>query len=192
MNERRYIVDIMRTVVAAVEARLLPQLQAYDSNIQAVHYEYGHPIEILETLRQMDESSTLRYKKYPLVALFTDIKEQKGVLGEYSHATLQLVVVHHTKPEYKAEERRIKNFIPVIHPIVDELFNQVVKSKYFLDSSTNTLERTEIDRYYWGRQAAGGNDANKGNDYLDATEIELNVRVNPNCLGPFKMFQHIN
>lgn len=172
----------MKTVVQAVEAKLLPTLQADDPAIQAVHYEYGHPLEIMETCRQMDKSPTLRYKKYPMVALFTDIRERKGTMGEYSRATIDLVVVHHTLPSYKAEERRLKTFMPVIHPIVDELVNQIAESDYFIDSNPNTIERTEIDRYYWGRQAVGGNDQLKGNDFLDATELQLQVRVSSDCI----------
>ena len=182
MNERRYIVDIMKTVVRAVEAKILPILQASDPSIQAIHYEYGHPLEIMETCRQWDKSPTLRYKKYPMVALFTDIREKKGYMGEYSRATIDLVVVHHTRPDYKAEDRRQKTFIPVIHPIVDELVNQIADSVYFIDAVPDTIERTEIDRYYWGRQAVGGNDQLKGNDFLDATELQLQVRVSSDCI----------
>lgn len=182
MMERTYLVDIMKTVVAAVEARLLPQLQAYDPNIQSVHYEYGHPIELLETLRQYDESATLRFRKYPLVALFTDFKEEKGSINEYSTAYVTFVVAHHTLPAYKAEERRIKNFIPVIHPIVDELIYQIGQSKYIIDSNPDLMERTEIDRYYWGKHNPEGNEGNKANDYLDATEITMKLRLNGACI----------
>lgn len=191
MNQRRYIVDIMADIVAAVSAELTPQLQAYDPLLQAVNYQFGHPLEILETLKQRDESVTLRYKKYPLVALFTDIEEDKGLLGRYSSEELTIMVVYHTLPTYKAEERLMKTFKPVIHPIVDSLVKIISNSPYFLNGDPDLIVRKETDRYFLGRQGTSGrqdnvsnlsNIANLANDYLDATELKIQLDVNPSCI----------
>jgi hypothetical protein len=182
VNERRYLVDEMREITSLVESKLLAQLMAYDSTIQAVHYEYGHVLEILETLRQMDEAEELIYKRYPLVALITDIPERKGILGKYSEVEFTLLVVNHTLAEYKAEERRQKNFIPVIHPIVDELIIQIARSPYFLDYDPDLIKRVETDEYYLGKHGAGGGTANLANDFLDCTEVVITASLNPNCI----------
>lgn len=182
MNKRLYIVDIMRDLVTAVSAELTPKLQLMDSLLQAVNYQYGHPAEILETLKQRDESQSLRYRKYPLVALFTDIEETKGVKGVYSNADITLMVVHHTRPDYKADERLEKSFKPVIHPIVDALLKGIANSPYFLDGDPDLIERIETDRFYLGRQGAAGGEANLANDYLDGTELKMKLRVDPSCI----------
>jgi hypothetical protein len=172
----------MRDVAAAVSAKLLTQLKAHESTIEAVNYDFGHPIEIIETLTQKDESATLVYKKYPLIALFTDIPEEKGIVGRYSDAKLSIVVVHHTEYDFKASERLQNIFKPVIHPIVDELMIQLALNPYFTVYNADDIKRTETDRYYWGRQSNAGNTALKFNDYLDATEIEMTIGVNPYCI----------
>lgn len=191
MNDRRYVVEIMSDIVAAVSAELLPQLQAYDALIQAVNYQFGHPLEILETLKQRDESLTLRYKKYPLVALFTDIQEDKGVLGKYSSEELVLMVVYHTNPTYKAAERLARSFKPVIHPIVDSLIQHLSDNSYFLNGDPDLIVRKETDHYFWGRQGSAGKESNVSNlsnisnianDYLDATELRIQLDVNPSCI----------
>lgn len=182
MNKRVYIVDVMKDIVAAVSVKLLAQLKIREATIEAVNYEFGHPIEIIETLTQKDQSDTLVYEKYPLVALFTDIEEEKGTIDEYSTARLNIVVVHHTLHEYKASERLTEIFKPIIHPIVDALMGQIALSPYFMVVSADDIKRTETDRYYWGRQGNAGNTAIKFNDFLDATEIEMTIRVNPNCV----------
>lgn len=182
MNPRRYIVDILRQLVANVQTNLIAQLSAYSSDIQGVHYLFGHPLEINERLQQMEESGTFSFKKYPLVAYFTDTDETKGVLGEYSHARLHIAVINQTSPTFRAEDRLEKNFKPIIHPVVDELISQITSSPYFLDFDPDLTDRVETDRYFWGRGGAYGNTAIIGNDYWDATELQLNVRVSPNCI----------
>lgn len=182
MNSRKYIVDIIKDLVANVETKLLPSLSLYDADIQAISYEFGHPLEIIETLHQKDGNSDFIYKKYPLVCLFTDIKEKKGLNGEYSEATLAIVVVQQTREEYKAAERKEFVFKPVIHPIVDALINEIALSPYFMQFDADLIKRVETDRYFWGRTSAGGTDANKFNDYLDATECAIDVTVSPFCI----------
>ncbi len=180
--ERRYIVEIMADIVLQVQSKLLSTLQAYEPTIEAVNYLFGHPVEILETLRQMSEAPTLEFKRYPLVALFTDIEEHKGRKGIYSTAELTLLVVHHTQPEYKAAERLVKNFKPVIHPVVDALLDGIADSPYFMELEKEMIERTETDQYYIGRQGTAGGEANTTNDYLDGTRIVANLTVNPSCI----------
>jgi len=72
------VVDIFADIVARMNDELLASFQAIDSKIQAVNYQHGHPIEIVETLKQYDKSTSKRYKKYPLVLLVEDIKEYHG------------------------------------------------------------------------------------------------------------------
>lgn len=182
MNERRYIVDILRDILAEISTELLPQLQAYEPSIQGVWYEYGHPIEILETLAQKDQAASFVFTKYPLVALFTDIEESKGTLGQYSTATLNLCVIHQTDPNYKAAERTQKTFKPVIHPIVDAIIERIAESQYFNDYDPDQIRRSETDHYYWGTHAVMGGQANFGNDFWDATELRITVNLSPFCI----------
>lgn len=182
MNNRLYIVDIMSDIVQAVSDELTPALQAFNSLLQAVNYQFGHPLEILETLKQKDESVTLRYKKYPLVILITDIEEDKGILGVYSRVELKFLVVYHTQATYKASERLTNSFKPVIHPIVDSLIRNISASSYFQNGDPDLIERTETDRYFLGKQGSGGGLANVANDYLDATELKIKLDVDPACI----------
>lgn len=182
MNERRYLVDIMRDVVAAVQTDVLPALQAYQPSIEAVHYEFGHPIEILETLRQMSQAPSLEFKRYPLVALFTDIEENKGTKGVYGKEEITLLIVNSTIPEYKAATRLEKNFKQIIHPVVDSLIKCICDSPYFVEGDPDIIERTETDQYFIGRQGTAGNEANTTNDYLDGTRLVINVTMSSSCI----------
>ncbi len=176
-----YVVDEIGTVINAVSAQLLAELKAYDSRIEAVNYLYGHPLEIIETLKQRDESDGFRFKKYPLVALFQDFPEQHGEIGIDSEVTLHLVIARATQPDYKASERYTENFKPVLYPIYFEFLRQLTLSGRFMTYGTSRISHTKIDRVFWGRAFEG--DANPFNDWLDCIEIkDLKLKINlKNC-----------
>ncbi|RZK45850.1 MAG: hypothetical protein EOO97_00410, partial [Pedobacter sp.] len=81
MNKPVYIVDLIGEVVKAAEqaivekqygTKLIDQLQQADSQITGLHYMYGHPKEILNTLTDYSKGSTTKFDRFPLVALFQD------------------------------------------------------------------------------------------------------------------------
>lgn len=179
-----YIVDEVETIVGVASAALLTYLQGIDPGITAVHYQHGHPKEIIETLMQLDKSSTMQFDKYPLVALFQDFPEvHTGQVGFDSEVTLHIVIVNSTKADYKADERYELNFKPILYPIYYELLKQFNFSKRFSTYGVSTISHTKIDRLYWGKEGLYGNDGNIFNDRLDCIEIrDLKLKVNlKNC-----------
>ena len=152
------VVESFAPIVTAVETKLLTSLQAYDNTITGVHYLYGHPIEIIQRLKQRDESDEFTFKKYPLVALFQDFPEDHtGQIGIPAEISLHLIIARGTDPKYVAEERYAKNFKPVLYPIYEELLKQITLSKTFMNYGVSTLQHTKIDRLYWGKEGLYGN-----------------------------------
>ena len=91
-----YIVDEIGLAVAQVSTVLLSQLQAFDATITGVHYQYGHPIEIIETLKQMDEAKAYKFSRYPFVGLFQDFPENVGEVGFNGEVTLHMIIARFT------------------------------------------------------------------------------------------------
>jgi hypothetical protein len=176
-----YIVDEIGAVVANVSTVLLPKLQIVDPKIQAVNYLYGHPNEIIATLTARDKSPQLRFKKYPLVALFQDFPEVKGkVVGEDNTVTLHLLIASATLPTYKADERYARNFKPILYPIYNELLRQLDFNGNFFTKSPEQIEHTKIDRLYWGNKGieftSGKETKNIFVDWIDCIEL-LNLTL---------------
>jgi len=175
-----YVVELIEDVVTKVSTALLAQLQVIDPAITAVHYQHGHPKEIIETLMQKDKSETYQFRKYPLIALFQDFPEAHNLqIGIDNEATLHLVIVNSTRPDYKAGERYVKNFKPILYPIYLEFLKQISLSGKFLNYGIHTLVHTKIDRLYWGREGLYGSEGNVFNDWLDCMEIrDLKLKIN--------------
>lgn len=166
-----YIVDEIGLVVDKVSAKLLAQLQVFDPDITGVHYQYGHPLEIIETLKQMDEAKDYKFRRYPFVGLFQDFPEEVGEVGFNSEPTLHLIIARFTQATYKAAQRYELNFKPVLYPIYLEFLEQLNFSKAFETYGVTNIQHTKIDRLYWGREGLYKNEGNIFNDFLDCIEI---------------------
>lgn len=168
-----YIVDELAAIVANVSTSLLTQLQAVNSTIEGVQYYYGHPKEIIDTLRQKDQSMNYRFAKYPAVCLFQDFSESEGrIIGVASDVRLHIIICYSTDQNYKASERYANSFKPILYPIYYALLNEIFKSGKVLASDKDSLPHTKIDRLYWGRTGLYGNEGNIFDDFLDAIEIQ--------------------
>ncbi len=180
-----YIVDEMEAVVSATEAEVLSALQTFDPNITGVHYYHGHPLEIVETLAQKDNSGTnLIFEKYPAVCLFEDIREHKAPRpGIYCTAPLHMAILYYTQPTFKSAERYTNTFKPVLYPIYTTLLQKIVEHKGIWQYDIEKMPHDKINRLYWGREGLYGNESNIFNDWVDAIEMQdLNLDFYyPNC-----------
>lgn len=158
------IVDRMRAVVTATEVAILPYLQTIDDKIVQVHYEHGHPLEIVNTLLEMNKPQVEQFKKYPLIALFEDITEDMGAVDPGT-ARLQVVIAMHGELVMKSAERYQLNFNRILLPLYHEFIKQY-KAHF-----ASRAQHTRIIHPYWGREGLYGNTANQFADALDCIEL---------------------
>lgn len=171
MSAQTPIVEMFGAAVTKVEAKLLTYLQQENPTTVQLHYLYGHPLEIVKTLTEMENPQAYQYKKYPLVALFMDFQESKPRTGrELLTVRLQVIIANQADPEIKAADRYTANFKRILYPIYEELCRQLVASPYF--QGANTPVHTKIDRPFWGKEGLYGNIAHIGTDILDCVELK--------------------
>jgi len=154
-----------------------------------VHYNYGHPIEIANTLLELSKAELTRDMRFPLLALITDFSETKDSPDYYCKASLYFLLANLTDPTLKADERTEINFKPVLHPIYEEFIRQIQRSKHFDIQYNQNIPHTHTDRYYWGRAGTFdntmwgksglyGGEGNILNDKVDVIEISgLEIKV---------------
>jgi hypothetical protein len=194
-----YISDIIGSVVAAASAgkyngtdkTLLQTIKDNEtaalgkpSKIEQINFQHGHKIELIETLYQMDKSPTERFNKYPLVWLVQDLTEEIGKeTGVYAEVSLSIIIAHHTEHSHKIGTRMEKVFKPVLYPIYYQLLEYLSRSARVIEGNDEMIRHRKIDRSYWGRNAVGGNDKLKLEDYVDAIELEnISLKINfSNC-----------
>jgi len=156
----------------------------------AVNYNYGHPVEIAATLMELSKSELTRDSRYPLLALITDFSEQKDSADYYCKVRLNFILANTTNPTYKSDERTEISFKSVLHPIYEQLIEQLKLSKHFIIEYDQHIPHTKVDRYFWGRNntydkavwdnlGVSDKGGNIFGDYLDVVEIVgLELKVN--------------
>lgn len=176
-----------KAIVQAVSDKLTPKLKLNDDVITGVHYQFGHPLEIINTLGEFTKGATSRFDKYPLVAFFLDSTVTRGEIGLYGEQEINMAIIRMCKdPNQTADERDQFNFIPILTPIYLELLNQIGLSPVFSLQSSETIPHKMTNRYYWGRSGLWGNEKNIFNDWVDAIEINnMRLKINSNyCPKP--------
>lgn len=177
--EYRYIEDDLGTVVSAVSVAITPKLQEYDSKITGVHYWFGTKLEIIETLTQKSKNDVDRLKKYPLVCLFIDVDENKGLQkGSVEDVKLNMAIIYGTLHNFKAYERLEKTFKPVIMPIYFELLKQIsLHGNMFMGATpVNNIKHKIARKYRWGETPISGDNKNMIQDFVDGLELTLELK----------------
>ena len=93
------------------------------------NFQYGPVAEVIETLKDMAKDPTESAKKYPLIALFTDIPEVRGDPAYYAEINAGLIIATITEQTYRAADREALIFVPVLYPIYSEFLSQIIQDK---------------------------------------------------------------
>jgi len=165
------IVDDIGTVVAAMQTGGVP------------YYMYGHRLEISNRLTEKGKGKSLKYQKYPLVALRMDFAED--LEGDVIHLKLNIAFIASTEKEYTTEQRYNNVFKPVLYPLYESFLEKLRFSGLFTWPAADGLNprHTKFDRPFWGTiQGIEGTDKYIFNDPLDAIEIvDLQINKNIKC-----------
>lgn len=144
---------------------------------KAPYYQYGHIREIVKVISEKGKSKVLKYQKFPLIILPQDFEEDMQEM--YSDATLDLIILNLTQPNYVAADRYENNFKPVLYPLYAKLKRAIDVSSYV---DWVEPDHNKTDRLYWGNAGLYGNDGNIFNDWIDAVEINnLQLRFKNIC-----------
>ncbi|KIO75578.1 hypothetical protein TH53_19765 [Pedobacter lusitanus] len=172
--------DPFPDIVAEVSRKLLPQLKAYDEAITGIHYHFGHPLEIVNTLGKYEVGTSSKFDKYPLVAFFLDTTVQRGKSpGIYGEFNVHMAIIREClDPNQTADERDKTNFIPVLTPIYLELMHQIsLRGDVFQLPGQEMIPHDVTNRYYWGKSGLWGNEGNIFNDWVDCIELNIKLKV---------------
>lgn len=144
-----------------------------------IFFTYGSVSELITKLSIMSKYKDSAEKKYPLIALFTDIEEKRGVqVNIQSEVIIQSIIfATFTSKDYHSEERMENSIKSILHPIYQEFLEQLKRSGYFLIVDSKLIPHTKINRLSWGKSAIFTAN-NLGTDYIDAIEItNLNLKI---------------
>lgn len=189
MKQRR-IVDEFRKIVERTSTRVLPQLQAYNALITAVHYDFGHYTDVREKLKQQAKNPQNNTERYPLIVVFEDFKVDKRRIGIQGVAGLTAIILFTSKKDMTRQQRETQVFIPIIQPIYEAFLVEIKNSGVFKFYGP-TPPHTEIDRPHWGDPGLYRNGEYLLGDCLDGKELQFSqLETLLNICVPQSNLQH--
>ena len=139
-----YLIDILKSVTLKAEGAM---------GFPSVNYMYGPIYEIIDKLSIMGESVESSGKKYPMVAIVTDVTERKGersdIISSVSLPSVIFACV--TDPKLMVEDRYENSFKPILQPLYEEWINQLSKAPELETADKLLLKHTKTDRLWWGK-----------------------------------------
>lgn len=149
--------------------QIVEDIQAqWDEVGGAPYYLYGSAREIFNILSSKGNSSTYKFKKYPLIALLINYDDDV-VNGEVTYKSFHIIIMTQTKAEYRTSNRLDISFTPTLIPLYNLLIDAIKDSQLLL--SDNDYNHTKRNRPYWGEDDIFGSSLRVGNDLLDAIVI---------------------
>lgn len=138
---------------------------AQESLNMRINYVYGRQSQILQKLQDMNDSVSYKDGKYPMLAVYMDFPERRG-LGYYANIVLpKLIIAALTVSTNYADIRYNENFKPVLYPIYYEFLHQLSVHPNIVQHDENYIPHTKWDRV--GTLPVGMDTT----DYIDAIEI---------------------
>lgn len=182
------IISIMREAVGKVSEELRILFPLADGEVReienpAIEYIFGSAQYIKDVLDTYSKCPTTSDEsKFPLIALFTPIDEERG--GDYaSTAKVSLIIACSSRQEWDNEEREEYSFKNILRPIYDRLLAVLLDDGRIDWGYENRIPHNYSENFDYGRYGAYTDSGEEVSEPIDAINIRsLELKVNyPNC-----------
>jgi hypothetical protein len=168
VSEQLHIPTLFKTIVQRVSSEMSFE----------VYFDYGVYDVVNKNLESLDNSITMKDRKYPLVWLITPIREVKPVGIDFASDIqdgIDILILKDTDANSSNDDRNVNNFTNYLRPIYKELLRQIDNSYSFTCLSTNAI-RHEVKEwpYHSGVESVSGK-KNLFNDFIDCIQIRRMV-----------------
>lgn len=171
MNVDVYLVNIIGDIVKAM------------SN-QPINYQPGTTEQIVKTLNDLDNSISLKGKKYPLIAMSMPIIEKRGKsIGFYAKVVIPKIVIA-TISNYPTDDVLLRYdlttgvFPTILYPLYYDFLYQCGVSSRVEGQDPNAFEHSKTDYPNIRRLAS---DTNDWVDYIQISNLELIINQLKTC-----------
>lgn len=183
MNE---IIDIVRDAVGEISAGLeiIYHHEGKDEHLSGVNvsFIFGSDQYVKDVLDIYSKSDKIDHK-FPMVALFTPVEEERGLERHMSEAKVSIIIACSSTEYFTNEEREVYSFKNILRPIYKRLL-EVFKSDSRLDFGYgNKVKHIYSENFDYGRYGAYTASGDAVSEHIDAINIrslELNINY-PNC-----------
>lgn len=176
----RDITRIIEDVVRGIECDIkIPDIEGYTDTIPCppINYVFGNAKYVYQRLNEL--SNTGSWVKYPLIALFVPVTEQRGNPENFARMKVQVLIAFSSLDTWSNEERRVISFENVLRPIYRAFMQRLRRDGRFETAYQKEFPHKYSENYSYGRFGAYTPSGEKLPDPIDAiniTELELTIK----------------
>ncbi|MDD3038824.1 hypothetical protein [Bacteroides sp.] len=147
-----------------------------------MNFIFGNGQYIKDMLDTYSKSSTQSENKFPLIALFTPINEDRSDPDYFSKAKVSLIIACSSRKDWNNEERKIKSFKNILRPIYNRLIDVLLENNHF-DWDFDKVKHSYSENYSYGRYGAYTDSGEAVSEPIDAINIRsMEIKINNlNC-----------
>ena len=144
-----------------------------------LNYIFGSSQYIKDILDEYSKSSAQSERKFPLVALFTPISEDRGDADYFSKAKVSLIIACSSCKEWSNEMRRTTSFKNILRPIYKRLLEVLYEDSRFDCDYDEKVKHSYSENYSYGRYGAYTDSGEAVSEPIDAINIRsMEIKIN--------------
>ena len=181
--QQRNIIDILADIVGNLSENVTVLMQSSCGN--EVHevkpeitYMFGDAQYIKDQLD--DYSKVTNIEKLPLIALFTPVKEKRGLVDCASDAKVSLLIACSSRTEWNNDERKEYSFENILRPIYDAFMAALNASNEIEKSYDGSRPHVYSENYSYGKYGAytaSGEAVSEPIDAINISDLEIKVKI---------------
>lgn len=148
-----------------------------------LNYIFGSSQYIKDILDEYSKSPGQSEKKFPLVALFTPIYEDRSDPNYFSKTKVSLIIACSSRQEWSNEERRTTSFKNILRPIYKRLLEVLYEDFRFDCDCDEKVKHSYSENYSYGRYGVYTDSGKAVSEPIDAINIRsMEIKINNlNC-----------
>lgn len=135
--------------------------------------------DMLDTTTKSDNTSP---SKFPLIALFCPITEERNSIDYFAKAKVSLIIACSSNNEWSNEKRHVTSFKNILRPIYNRLIEVLLEDERF-DWGYGKVNHGYSENYSYGRYGAYTEKGDAVSEPIDAINIKsMEITINnPIC-----------
>lgn len=187
--DRPDVIELVRGIVSGIPDGLALRYpdgdEAYmDIPCPELNYIFGSAQYIKDSLDTLGKTVPTTELKFPLVGLFTPIREVHDSPDYFARVSIDMVIACQSRREWDNEKRKVSSFGNILRPICDRLIGGILDDALHFDTGYDPFVSYELsENYDYGRYGAytdTGEEVSEPIDAINIRSLQLIVK-NPNC-----------
>ena len=181
------IIDLLEEVVASLSGNITVRMTSSYGSAEyetkpTITYIFGDAQYIKD---QLDEYSKVTgVEKLPLIALFTPVKEKRGLVDIASEAKVSILIACSSRKEWNNEERKIISFENVLRPIYDAFMEALNRHPRIESNYDGSFPHVYSENYSYGKYGAytaSGEAVSEPIDAINLSDLQITIKQ-LNCI----------